>query len=425
MNRKITRLFRDSFKFYCINFSRNLFMSISISVSLAIFLFVAVFLDCSFANEKKSVSRVQDNYVDVMVFSQETEEIIKNLLSSYNVYTVKHCSAVSNIDDGKKVVQVKFNCLGAENYWADLSIYSYLDTFGSIDASNCYSYERFELLGGTNTFTANNQVIISEEFAGLLEKNPLDCLGKQLSIAINGPSEVYTVTGIYKSLLTDARNNRETFKQLNGEQENLELYYSIIVPPANMQFSVRTNLYFFFSDDEEYEKIITSLRDFKKNSSDFDHPFNVTDNHTLQEELQRSFAQNNMVKGLLMAIIAVITGIGTFGTIKNNMADRKKELGIKRAVGATDFDILFTVVVENCFNSVVSMFLAFSLVSLILLPYGIFQRKVRLMDYIIYISPATVWLFIFFAFSIVLGFSMIPAYNATQVNVIDAIREEN
>lgn len=45
------------------------------------------------------------------------------------------------------------------------------------------------------------------------------------------------------------------------------------------------------------------------------------------------------------------------------------------------------------------------------------------MDFVVWIYPSTIWLFLCYAFSSILGFSLIPAFRATQVNIIDTIRE--
>ena len=40
------------------------------------------------------------------------------------------------------------------------------------------------------------------------------------------------------------------------------------------------------------------------------------------------------------------------------------------------------------------------------------------------IFSCTIVLFLCYSFSVVIGFSLIPAYTATQVNIIDTLRDE-
>ena len=81
------------------------------------------------------------------------------------------------------------------------------------------------------------------------------------------------------------------------------------------------------------------------------------------------------------------------------------------------------VLVKNIITSFVAMLFSICLVSLPLLAYTFYQRRILIMDFVVWIYPSTIWLFLCYAFSSILGFSLIPAFRATQVNVIDTIRE--
>ena len=125
-----------------------------------------------------------------------------------------------------------------------------------------------------------------------------------------------------------------------------------------------------------------------------------------------------------MLIVAVISGISVFGTMQNSIAERKTEIGIKKALGAGDFDIMLGFLIENIVNAVISLVLAIGMASLVSLIYCYYQRHILLNDYAVCVYPSTIVRFASFAFSIIIGFSLIPAYHATQVNVIDTIRGE-
>jgi len=130
------------------------------------------------------------------------------------------------------------------------------------------------------------------------------------------------------------------------------------------------------------------------------------------------------IKAVLMLIIAVISGISVFGTMVNSVADRRKEIGIKKALGASDGDVMLGFVIENMINSIIAIIFAVAMASVAFIIYAYYERQVVKIEYVVKFYPLTVVLFICYAISVIIGFSLIPAYSATQVNIIDTLRDE-
>lgn len=98
--------------------------------------------------------------------------------------------------------------------------------------------------------------------------------------------------------------------------------------------------------------------------------FNVTGVETTSETREEIMNQFNIIIVLLsvMAVlIAVVVGLGLAGTMSINVLERTKEVGIMRAVGASDRSVLRVVLVEGLFIGLISWVLA----SLLAFPLGL------------------------------------------------------
>lgn len=134
-----------------------------------------------------------------------------------------------------------------------------------------------------------------------------------------------------------------------------------------------------------------------------------------KQRTQRIF---NIVMGAIAGISLLVGGIGIMNIMLANILERTREIGVRRAVGATKLDILGQFIYEALIISVVGgvlgVLLGFILTSLI---SSYAQWKTI-------ISPFAVFLAFFVSVATGLIFGIYPAKKAAEKNPIDSLRYE-
>lgn len=139
-----------------------------------------------------------------------------------------------------------------------------------------------------------------------------------------------------------------------------------------------------------------------------------------QKEIQQSMQLiASITEKILMALSFVSVIVSFIGIINNSLSSlhsRKQEIGIKKAMGATDKDIYWQFILETVIIIFISLFVAFMALMLVITLLKIFFS---FEIYISYEECAGILVLVIFL-SIVCG--MYPAFLAGKITVISAIR---
>jgi putative ABC transport system permease protein len=143
-------------------------------------------------------------------------------------------------------------------------------------------------------------------------------------------------------------------------------------------------------------------------------------------EQQATFVNVIIVALLAMAVlIAVVGGLGLMGTMSLNVLERTREIGIMRAIGASDGRVLQVVMIEGLVLGLLSWMLG------ALLAFPISQLLSNQVGMLLFSFPlsfsfsplgAGLWLAIALVLSAVASF--LPAWNASRVTVRDVLAYE-
>ncbi len=129
---------------------------------------------------------------------------------------------------------------------------------------------------------------------------------------------------------------------------------------------------------------------------------------------------------LIMAVLlAVVGGLGLMGTMSMNVLERTREIGVLRAIGASDGAVLRVVLAEGVLIGLLSWFvggvLAYPLGQALTTTIGTTMMSTKL-TYIFSLRGAALWLVLVILLAAAASF--LPAWNASRLTVRDVLAYE-
>ncbi len=418
-----------SVKLYTASIRKNLYLTISVAISMLLFLIVALYMDFDYATKEKAYNKFQNNYLVISTQSDKDIQQFQNMFEGKNYFINTYTYATGGFStESGEYVNIYYNTVISNNLVEDVyfgdNLYSYSE------------YEKYRIKYGRSNFIGANEVIISEEYAMFLAKNPTEAIGKRITMTIDDINDIYEVVGIFGQTLSESRENKGYLDILSSGRSNKVdrlgepkfIHFTVFISPDSIEmrneyYQRNYFLYLFYNSEKQKDEFSTML-DIMANRTEGNRAWSYMGDDEVESLKNNMYSSLATIKALIMVIVTIISGLNIFGTMVNSIADRKKEIGVKKALGASDGDIMFGFIVENIINVCIAIILAVAMASILFLGYGYYQRQILYNDYIFVFYPETIILFLTFAISSILGFSLIPAYKASQVNVIDTIRIE-
>ncbi len=172
------------------------------------------------------------------------------------------------------------------------------------------------------------------------------------------------------------------------------------------------------SVDAAIDQVTETLRDLHGISYGDDDDFSIFDQSSLLETVNTITASMTAFLGSIAAISLVVGGIGIMNIMLVSVTERTREIGIRKAIGALKRDILAQFLLESLMLSLLGGSLG------ILLGWGISTVAGTALDITAVIDFATVMLSFGFAAAVGLIFGIYPAWRASNLRPIEALRYE-
>src|SRR6185369_332503 len=138
------------------------------------------------------------------------------------------------------------------------------------------------------------------------------------------------------------------------------------------------------------------------------------------EQINSSIRNARMSGGIISAISLLVGGIGIMNIMLASITERVRELGIRKAIGASDFIVFIQIIVESVVIAVIGG------IAGIIASYGLVQvlALVSPTENTPVITPNAMG--VAFLFSALVGVlaGLIPAFKAARLNPIQALRYE-
>ena len=155
----------------------------------------------------------------------------------------------------------------------------------------------------------------------------------------------------------------------------------------------------------------------------------VSDPYRLQDLALADKQQAQNTKAIIAAALFVILGISLYSCFTNALNDRKFEIGVKRAVGVSGWGIIRQFLVEGILVMGFDIILSIILIGDIAVVFRYVTPKIPAIadtygNWIMYISPQSIGMFLLCSVGLTVGFSLIFAYQTTQVQIVDYLKAE-
>lgn len=164
--------------------------------------------------------------------------------------------------------------------------------------------------------------------------------------------------------------------------------------------------------------ITSVLRDEHSLRIDQEDDFTILDAGSMVAAAQESSKTMSALLTAIAAITLLVSGIGIMNVMFVTVAERTKEIGIAKAIGGRQSDILLQFLLESMILSIVG-----GIIGII-----IGQLAIPIISYfnLIAVSPSINGPILGFSFAIVVGvfFGFYPAYQASRLDPVDSLRSE-
>lgn len=333
---------------------------------------------------------------------------------SFSYYKTASDIFAYNIKYDNKVLNSNIQVLGTK--------YNFLDKdFGYCD-NDSYFCNKLKLLYGDDfskeQYETSQKVCILEKSTSKLLFGEEKSLGKYVTFTINEKTYKFKIIGIIDDLPTTAVQNLKinAIIRRNKSAEEVDLKCNVIIPLScyNKIFgtSERSGYSYIFNiakDDLSLSKSILRQVDYGTDEFDF------YDYDEILLQIEDFINRIQLISDIVILCIIVMSGLIVMNTMFFSVKERIEEIGIRRALGASAWNIMMQIMLESIILAVIASFITIILVTIIFCIY------ILGINYFIKLH------FISHIFIIIIGilesavFSMIPAYYAAKIKPIDAM----
>jgi len=163
------------------------------------------------------------------------------------------------------------------------------------------------------------------------------------------------------------------------------------------------------------QKLVIRLHRLGKNA---DEAFQIRDMADIKNVMTSTTKTMSVLLGVIAAISLFVGGIGIMNIMLVSVTERTREIGLRKAIGANNKDIMLQFLIESVLMSLLGG------LSGIILGIGISVLITNIAGWTVKVSMFSVFLATFFSFIVGIVFGLWPAKQASRLDPIEALRYE-
>jgi len=142
------------------------------------------------------------------------------------------------------------------------------------------------------------------------------------------------------------------------------------------------------------------------------------------EQLSEGILLFKLIMGAITGISVLVGGIGIMNVLLISVTERTKEIGIRKATGAKKKDIVLQFMAESVTISMVGSVMGWAIGMAGVLAFVPIVNRFVSIEFGVVINPLSILIILILAIVIGVTFGTYPAWRASQLDPIDAIRHE-
>lgn len=300
--------------------------------------------------------------------------------------------------------------------------------------NDCLASKKLKMVAGRR-FTAKDQdearkvaVISDKAVDSALKVSYEDAVGKEISVIKDGEFHHFTVVGVYHfdemNMQYSFGNTDTTQLYLPIDTSFMEMHKKPLFGSVALEFKDGVDSKDLMKDIEEY----VNDRYYRNNQNFVAKTFS---NASMIEEYEQQLQVMSMGVAVIAAISLLVGGIGVMNIMLVSIQERTREIGTRKALGATNSSIRLQFIVESIVMCVVGGILgiifgtAMGYGGTVLMSQMMSSSVPTEVGEVAFQLPLKgVWLSLFFSAAVGVFFGYYPANKAAKMNPIDALRYE-
>ncbi len=248
-----------------------------------------------------------------------------------------------------------------------------------------------------------NLAIVSEKFVeNTLKIKNEEAIGKTINIK----NRVFTIVGVIDSPM----KANASFVLLPTEAYELMFsdstigFLSVKIAPGSDLKKTSTNAVIELNKAHNY--------------IDTKNGYVLEDLSFITNQIKQMTGILSIVMGIIASISLLVAGIGVMNIMLVSVVERTKEIGVKRAIGASKGAIQFQFMIESCLLTLLGGVFG------VVIGMGVIQLALILLKMQLPINIGYVVFSLVFSLSLGLLFGYLPSKRAANLNIIEAIQSE-
>lgn len=256
---------------------------------------------------------------------------------------------------------------------------------------------------------SQNVAVLSDTLAKKLFKND-NIVGKNVFISVNGFEMPYLVIGVADDDLAGISSI------FSGTQSSLYIPYTTLLRSGEIsgipELSIKLN------DHSRVKEVMSQATDIMERRHNNNGIYKTYDAQKDINTVDSVISIFTAVMILVAAISLIVGGIGIMNIMLVSVSERTKEIGVAKAIGATNFDIMIQFLFECIFITMVGGMIGMILGIIFSYIISILQKW----PFIVQKNYILVALLFSIGVGIISG--LYPAYKAANKNPIDSLKSE-